>query len=775
MRRLANILTFIGLCLWLQPVCAQTFATYSSLSAAAAGMSPGTFAILNTSGYTSSLLTGPNSGQGILTYTGKAFWDPTNRRVLFYGESHTSYWCYSDWANAINNNQFIQYSDSTNSWSPLPQLGSINVCSDNHAYGWNAFDPATGTYFYRPSYWHGPSPAALGGPYKFSSGVWSTYGNVTFNANGAQTNPSSSIIDWTRAYYDAMEWFPGRGLIVASSQGGLGMQLAQYNGSSWSSISMPDVWTPGGQVFAIYNPVKNIMLFGGGDAGSARHKNLYKLGPTGSAIRLPDPPSSPDNIYIDSRSQSGLMTYDPVSGNFILLTRDSAGTPILYQYDSDSNNWSRLSGVTIPGAIEIGNWATLTAGNLAAAPINTYGLIMFFTGSQQVYLYKNSTNSNTPTNNNTFTTLCVQSGVLKCVGFDSAADIPMGNTASCQYQSMGYQFGIEYPINCENPYHPGTYFTGVPPTIDTATKASGTGSLKFTVPTNAPPGAAGDYFTNFTPVGQGDLYIQWKQRFSPEMFQGYTDLNGHTGPVGGQQAAWKLIIVGGGDIPPCSPNNATSWAYYPKGGCAPSHTYNAWVVQDYNQNQFPLVYRGSFYNPMVDQSAKFSYGTSYQNARPSPYCVNNGPGTCFKEYTNEWLTFQIHIKQGAWSKGYDAGSGPPPMHGDGIMHRDSAIELFAARAGGSMEYVMSFNHIDGWDAYYYQQYDCQLSSGDPTCGGINPALMRQLGKVFLIPNMQHVDGTQATATAYTWYDELIISTKPIGNLPPVPAPATRAR
>jgi hypothetical protein len=75
-----------------------------------------------------------------------------------------------------------------------------------------------------------------------------------------------------------------------------------------------------------------------------------------------------------------------------------------------------------------------------------------------------------------FQTLCSAPGVVRCVGFDSPADI-----AGTQTSKSGIL--------------PGTLTT---PQIDNSVFASGTGSLKFTIPALSDQNAAGSYFTNFS-------------------------------------------------------------------------------------------------------------------------------------------------------------------------------------------------------------------------------------------------------------------------------------
>src|SRR5690606_9054530 len=100
-----------------------------------------------------------------------------------------------------------------------------------------------------------------------------------------------------------------------------------------------------------------------------------------------------------------------------------------------------------------------------------------------------------------FATRCAATGVIKCVGFDSAADL-VGQSGS----------------NAGTIPREG----GPPPSIDTSIKASGAGSLRFSIPAGSPGSAAGSYFTNFsadlaTQFGENsEFYVQFRQRMTPE-------------------------------------------------------------------------------------------------------------------------------------------------------------------------------------------------------------------------------------------------------------------
>ncbi len=79
---------------------------------------------------------------------------------------------------------------------------------------------------------------------------------------------------------------------------------------------------------------------------------------------------------------------------------------------------------------------------------------------------------------------------------------------------------------------------------DTSIKASGTSSLKFTVPSQGAADAAGCYMKYFgQEFGQNShYYIQWQQRFDPNLLANQYQASG-SGPG---STSWKQIIVWSG-------------------------------------------------------------------------------------------------------------------------------------------------------------------------------------------------------------------------------------
>ncbi len=302
-----------------------------------------------------------------------------------------------------------------------------------------------------------------------------------------------------------------------------------------------------------------------------------------------------------------------------------------------------------------------------------------------------------------FATRCADSHVVRCVDFDSPAVIAGG------YGSNSGSF-------------PGDSI----PQIDATIKASGAGSLKFTIPSLSSADSSGSYFTNFSNDlsvrfgGNADFFVQWRQRFSPEM------LNVVFAGGGG----WKQAIIGTGDE-----QGKTFVA-----SCTALET----VTQNTFTRGYPQMYNsctGSTSHGAYDpfNPSYGAYDFKMQNARPAPFCLysqgNTNPptnfppvGNCFGYFANEWMTFQVEIKTG-------------PRVNDEFQ--GSYIRLWVARAGQPSELVIDFGPYN-------------LVAGPP-------AENQSYGKVWLLPYNTGKNNATSYPVAYTWYDELIISTARIAD------------
>jgi hypothetical protein len=304
-----------------------------------------------------------------------------------------------------------------------------------------------------------------------------------------------------------------------------------------------------------------------------------------------------------------------------------------------------------------------------------------------------------------FQTRCSQPGVVKCVGFDEPIDfnIGAGGTAGAYGQNSGLLA----------PWATSDYTRA---TRDTAIKATGSSSLKFTIPSNSSADSSGSYFTNFSKDlsvqfgANSEFFIQWRQRFSPEFVSAEY--------AGG--GGWKQIIIGSGD------QTGQSFS-----SCTALET----VVQNTYHRGFPRMYNsctGSAshgpYNTFEEPFGAFDF--KEQNGRPAPYCLYSQGntsyfppiGNCVGYAANEWMTFQVRIKTG-------------PRVGDEFVN--SYVTLWIAREGRPSELVID------WGPY-------NLSAG-------SAAEDQKYGKVWLLPYNTGKDPSVSYPIAYTWYDDLIIS------------------
>ncbi len=283
--------------------------------------------------------------------------------------------------------------------------------------------------------------------------------------------------------------------------------------------------------------------------------------------------------------------------------------------------------------------------------------------------------------------------------------------------------------------------------VDHDVKASGAGSLRFNIAPGSKDNCSGDFFMNFsddlqTQFGEGqEFYVQWRQMFSDNMLS--TNFGGD---------GFKQAIVGEGDrtgysAPGCSEIEVVMYNSYFRGF---PHGYNncgKWIEfqeaiklprwanyrYDYKlQNAINSTY-------CQELSAPPDYCLDELN-KPTPYCLwsNNKGGQIFGHppcflYTanNEWMTFEIHIKIGHWNQ------------------PDSTIEFWGAHEGDPLNLFIKMTN--------YTIYKNRRSAA-------------KYGKVYLTPYMTGKDTSTPASDAYTWYDELIISTNwiPGPDDPPYP-------
>jgi len=164
---------------------------------------------------------------------------------------------------------------------------------------------------------------------------------------------------------------------------------------------------------------------------------------------------------------------------------------------------------------------------------------------------------------------------------------------------------------------------------------------------------------------------------------------------------WKQAIIGEGDRPGYAPDGKVVWS------CSQLEL----VVVNRNLNGYPQMYH--------------SCGGKDEQYEPLPVYSA-------REYEPEqWMTFQVRVQIGTWYRN------------DRRYHRDSTVELWVAREGERSR-----------RAVLAEGYDIANTATDAGADA-------KYGKLWLLPYHTGKDAGQEHPVAYTWYDEVIISTQPI--------------
>jgi len=317
----------------------------SPLSDAAQQLSPGSWVELGTQGLSPSFLD-PGTGGSITYYSDSAAWDPSSRALFFIGAPH------------YEAAKFIQYKESTNSWSSLPLTMRIPI----HGYDHNTIDSTGRILYHRVS------------------------GTDETKAYNIDTQQWTQLPDFNSGYVQfagGLAFFPefgGSGSLVFA-QGGLG-EVHRYNvqQGTWtllrSNLAMGNYHN-----FAEYNPVRKLVLFGGGEGS----RNLYTIDAQGTIVTKSTAP-------ISLGIHDSVTTVDPISGDYLVF---SGSTSSFYIYDVANDTWSQRA-----GSFPLFSPANSPAvAGVVAAPIATYGVVMFIKyhpNATKVYLYKHAPGSGTP-------------------------------------------------------------------------------------------------------------------------------------------------------------------------------------------------------------------------------------------------------------------------------------------------------------------------------------------------------------------------------------------
>jgi Fibronectin type III domain len=591
----------------------------------------------------------------------------------------------------------------------------------------------TGAVYYNPdtNSWSEPPAALPNGGYSLQ-GAYSKDGYL-YGGCGSTAQNSLSRVDkngnWQKVAntpaicldaYSLLVGDPASGRLLFFPASGPIYEL-NSQGSTWSNTNISSQFPSGGS--AIIAPVSNhgVVIMAKTINSQTQvevwlYKHALSTSTTTSSTSDTTPPSTPANVSASAVSSSQInvswtTSTDNVGVADYILERCQGST---------CTNLTQISTLTGNSYIDTAVTANTTynyrvRARDAAGNLSSYSTIVSTT-----------TLSSSVAGGSDFATRCSQPGVIRCVGFDSAADLG-GN-------AWGYRVG--YGTQDGSACNSGSGSTQRRcPTIDTNVKASGTGSARFDVPVGAPGSLAGAWWANFTDDlstnfgGSGNFtyYIQLRMRYTQSFIN-----------AGNWKAHW---VTTAGDKPGCSASNSTN--------CQSSCTDIELVVQTNTPAWgFPSMYSGcpGAFSMTVDDTLSGGSDFNFQNARPSPYCLYSQlvagkqfppTGNCFPYVADEWMTYSYKIHMG-----------PRGTSGEG-------------NCKGSSNFT---------NCYYNNDIQMRMGrEGQPTqpvitwTGGINAGTVAndlQYGKIWIMP----YSGSATFSSGGTmWVDEVIISRQPIAD------------
>jgi hypothetical protein len=307
----------------------------------AASMQPGSWAELNTNGFTQPLLWAEESYHYITQHSDDAVWNPGTEEVYYIGGGHGGI------------GKIIVYSAATNTWREETRQPWMEPLG--HGYDHNAIDPVNGILYHHPM-----SGRKIIHRYLINYKTWQV---CTYVPDAIAV---WELIDCCRGvcYFPEM-----RSLLITSGRSRALFIFGTFTGK-WTkkeNLPMADPHT-----FAKYNPVHKCVMFGGGNGSSS----IYKIDSAGNVTSLKGAP-----FYMGVATT--VQTVDPVTGKYLVFHDNG----VFYHYDITTDTWSQQSSA-VP-FFNIGPSGPIFG--TVATPVSTYGVSLFMTYNAtrpRVHIYK---------------------------------------------------------------------------------------------------------------------------------------------------------------------------------------------------------------------------------------------------------------------------------------------------------------------------------------------------------------------------------------------------
>jgi len=526
----------------------------NQLAMTIAAMSPGTWAqvpqdatsiwtALNCAGECSAV--GPNDH--LLGDAQTGAWDRVRHVWSFEGMEHTSAGWTVHWT-AEDNTWHVDCGDPRITNPDYNACGitpdTAGIIASNHGYQRNTVDPRTGIHYLSGS-------AGQNGPFYVDAHVPGATGMTTWtpiSSNGPWNYGSTPV----SVFWDGpIDGDPNGVILTYTGENSFGGELSLWHPTTNTYTQLPNVLDagntnpPGGpdyNCFAAYSGHLNAAYFG----GCAQHPTrVFIVDSQANASnnhtrRLDDAPAAVFGIG----DRYGLAVADPLTGFLLVMgggvAGDGAGVgtsdwPRWFWYldpnaapgsqwnrlDNIGSNFPPVGGMTLP-MTGVGDIVGGIQGGVTAS-LDDYGVTLWVSctnsmiGSCSVFVYKFDT-SLLPD----FNTKCNAAGVISCYNFDSMAATRLKPTVgepirygwdnvtypACNSAGLGTRYPIAKPMTsvmgnsiCIDEGGATAYF----PTIDTAVKHAGAGSLHLPFP----PQSDGIYFDTMLEGTDADNTKTW--------------------------------------------------------------------------------------------------------------------------------------------------------------------------------------------------------------------------------------------------------------------------
>ena len=302
------------------------------------------------------------------------------------------------------------------------------------------------------------------------------------------------------------------------------------------------------------------------------------------------------------------------------------------------------------------------------------------------------------------------------------ADFQARCSAPGVVKCLGFDNASDYTVPVypnDGPYPPGGSGPLTRLTRDTSNKSSGAGSARFEVVSGTGENPSGSWVVNYPPVQAGQtFYVQFRQRFDPNMINNKNLFGG---------GGWKQIIMHSLEAGSCAALEVTMNNGGYRGFPRMYTDCGQGFLDFYSAASNDQVLEWSQpYPPENSGTPGVDYWCLYNKA-----LANDPTNRCAFYQPNQWMTFYYQITVGSW--------GQP----------NSIVRAWAGYEGQPLKLVINYTN--------------KVLNKESVAPGFNRLTLTNYdtGRCTVGPCVH--------PTAYTWYDELIVSTQPIaapGATPP---------